>query len=291
MAADIYINIKTHINIFNMPKREKKAELIASRMRPPPVEKPQEKKRYKIKTRDKECLFLLAVFLGVLGWSAYKPNDWSAWVLEVSIPIIAVALLIITYKKFPLTRMAYWLILIHSLILLYGAHFTYAEAYIPGVLNETMGWGRNNYDRLGHFAFGFFPTIIIREVIVRTTFLKRGKMLFFLVICVIGAFAACYEVVEWWAAVALGVGPEFVASQGEVWDAQWDMFLAVVGAVVGLAVFYIPHTKQMIKNGFISKEEAGKGVEKTQEEVEEEKVLKQEFEDFRTKWKDKPKNE
>jgi putative membrane protein len=252
---------------------------------------PEEKKGYKLKTRDKECLFLLFLFIVALGLSAYRPNNWGAWGVGVVIPVGVVVLLIATYKKFPLTRWAYYLILIHSFILLYGAHFTYAEAYIPGELNEALGWGRNNYDRLGQFAFGFFPAVIIREVIVRTTSLKRGKMLFILVIGVIGAFAALFEVGEWCIVVTLDVGPEFVTSQGEVWDVQWDMFLALVGGIIGQAVFLIPHKKQMLHRGFITKEEIGEVEEKTQEELKEEKALKKEFEDFRTKWKDKGKKE
>jgi len=205
----------------------------------------------------KTKLFILIVGLFSLELiiSGIYPNHFFDWVLEVSIPIGVFIILILTYKKFPLTSMAYWLILFHSVILLYGAHYTYAEAPLGEWMREVFGFSRNHYDRIGHIAFGFFPAIIIREIIIRTTPLKRGKMLFFLVVCVVGAAGAFYEIIEWWTAALSNpeTGTAFLGSQGDVWDAQWDMYLAIMGALVGQLIFMPLHAKIMIKEGFCGK--------------------------------------
>ena len=207
--------------------------------------------------RDKLCIGLLAIFTLVVIISGIYPYDPKDWVLEASIPVGVVILLIATYRKFKLTPLAYTLILLHSFILLYGAHYTYALTPLGEWVKPLFGWHRNNYDRLGHFAFGFFPAIVIRELIYRTTPLKKGKMLFFLVVCVVGAAGAFYELTEMWTALIVSpdTGVAYLGSQGDPWDAQWDMFWAFVGAMVGQAVFLIPHKRQMERYGYL--EDAG----------------------------------
>ena len=251
---------------------------------------PEEKERSKLSLRDKENIFLLIVFIGFAIWSFYDCGSYFIWVLEAGIPLGAVLILIATYKKFPLTRLSYYLILLHSFVLLYGAHYGYAHAPLGDLMSDIFGFKHNHYDKIGHFAFGFFPVMIIREVIVRTTTMKKGKMLIFLTICVIGAAAAFYEVIEWVVSV-LTNDPDFAATQGDFWDPQKDMALAFVGSILGHVVLMFIHTKEMLKRGFMTPEELGLVKEKTPEEIEKEKAEKKEFEDFRTKWKDKDKKD
>lgn len=255
-----------------------------------PKEESSENFFSKLSGRDKECLFLLAIFIGFAIWSLIGCGSYFIWFLEAGIPIGVVIILIATYKKFKLTRLSYYLILFHSFVLLYGAHYGYVHSPVGELMQEVFGFKHNHYDKIGHFAFGFFPVIIIRELVVRTTPLKRGKMLFFLVICVVGAAGAFYEVIEWVVSVITN-DPNFAATQGDFWDPQKDMTLAFIGAIVGHGVFLIIHTKQMLKRGYLTREDLGQKEELTEEEQEEEKALKEEFEDFVTKWKDKGKKE
>jgi len=244
----------------------------------------------KLTWRDKECLVLLAIFIAFCIWSVYDCGSAFIWFLEAIIPIGVAVLLIATYKKFPLTRLSYYLILLHSFVLLYGAHYGYAHAPIGEWMTDIFGFQNNHYDKIGHLAFGFFPAIIIRELVVRTTPLKKGKMLFFLILCVVGAAGAIYEIIEWVISV-ISNDPGFANTQGDPWDPQKDMALAFVGAIVGYLVFFTFHTKQMLKRGYITLQDLGKKEKKYEEELEEEKALKEEFEDFVTKWKDKGKKE
>jgi putative membrane protein len=204
--------------------------------------------------RDKFCIVLLALFIIVLIISVINPKDYMDWALEVMIPVGAVIILIATYKRFPMTPMVYVLVLLHSFIILYGGHYTYAEAPLGDWMKPIFGFHRNNYDRIGHLAFGFFPAVIIREVIIRTTTLKRGKMLAFLVVCVIGAAAAFYELIEMGTALIVNpdLGAAYLGSQGDIWDSQWDMTAAFCGVILGLLVFTSLHTKQMKKYGYYS---------------------------------------
>ncbi len=140
------------------------------------------------------------------------------------------------------------MILIRALILTYGAHYTYAEVPLGDWAQESFGWARNHYDRLGHFAQGFIPAIIAREVLLRTSPLERGKWISFLVVAVCLAFSALYELIEWWTAVLQGDGDlasDFLGSQGDVWDAQWDMFLCLLGAITSLATLGWLHDRQL----------------------------------------------
>lgn len=173
-------------------------------------------------------LACLAFALIVLAWSAIAPYDRSTWWMEVAPFIIAAPLLIATYRRFRLTDLLYVLILLQSLILMIGGHYTYAR--VPFV--ELLGEGRNNFDKIGHFAQGFVPAMVIRELLLRTSPLKAGKWLFAVIAFSCLGISALYELIEWGAAMALGQGAdEFLGTQGDPWDTQKDMMWAGIGAV------------------------------------------------------------
>jgi len=147
--------------------------------------------------------------------------------------LIGAPILVATYRRFPLTPLLYRLLFLHALILIVGGHYTYARVPLGDWVRDLFDLGRNHYDRLGHFAQGFVPAILAREILLRTTPLRRGGWLFFLVTSVCLAFSAFYELIEWWAAIAGGEAAEsFLGTQGDPWDTQWDMFLALCGALV-----------------------------------------------------------
>ncbi len=178
-------------------------------------------------------LLLLAVGLAVLAWSAWMPKNAFIWVLEASPAIVGALVLIGLYPRFRFTDLVYTLILVHAVILMIGAHYTYAEMPLFSWLRDHFGLARNYYDRVGHVAQGFVPAMIAREVLLRFTPLVRGGWLFFLVVCFCLAFSAFYELTEWWISVASGTAADaFLATQGDVWDTQWDMFLALCGAIL-----------------------------------------------------------
>ena len=187
---------------------------------------------------------LLYIFIAVFIWSLINPMDLFTWFLEVLPAVIALILIIITYKTFRLTNIVYVLILIHSIILIIGGHYTYAE--MPGFnwLRDTFDLSRNYYDRLGHFAQGFIPAIILREILLRTSPLRRGKLLNILVICTCLASSASYELIEWGVAEATGSAADaFLGTQGDVWDTQWDMFFALIGSISSLLLLTRVHDK------------------------------------------------
>jgi putative membrane protein len=177
-------------------------------------------------------VFLGVTFLIALAWSAIGPKDRTVWWLEVLPALVGVAVLLATYRRFPLTPVLYVLIWLHALVLLVGGHYTYAEVPLFDAIRDALHLGRNHYDRVGHFMQGFVPAMIAREILLRATPLTRGGMLFFLCTCVALAISAFYEMIEWWVAVVSGTGADaFLGTQGDVWDTQWDMFLALIGAV------------------------------------------------------------
>ena len=182
---------------------------------------------------DRQFFALLsATLLALFIWSGVAPRDRLTWVLEVAPVVIGVAILAATYTRFQFTRLVYVLVWLHAAILMIGGHYTYAEMPLFNWLRDTFDLARNHYDRLGHFAQGFFPAIIAREVLLRLSPLTPGKWLFTLVACVCLAISASYELFEWWTALLTGsAATAFLATQGDVWDTQWDMFLALVGAV------------------------------------------------------------
>jgi putative membrane protein len=190
-------------------------------------------------------IWLLPTLL-VLAWSGYQPKDTFTWFLEVVPVLIALPLLLLTGRSFPLTPLAYGLLTLHGVILMIGGHYTYAEMPLFNWLRDAFELSRNHYDRLGHIAQGFIPAIVTREILLRTSPLKPGKWLFFLSTCVCLAISAFYEMIEWW--VAVGSGDEavaFLATQGDVWDTQWDMFLALCGALSAQLLLATRHDRQL----------------------------------------------
>jgi putative membrane protein len=193
-----------------------------------------------------ELRVLLAVGAAVFVWSGIGAYDNTTWVLEVFPIVIGVPVLIATRKRFPLTPLLYRLILIHAVILMVGGHYTYARVPFGWWVQAMLGLARNHYDRLGHLAQGFIPAMIAREIFLRTSPLKSGKWLFFLVTATCMSISVMYEFIEWWSALILGGGAsEFLGTQGDVWDTQWDMFLATVGAIVAQLTLARVQDKQL----------------------------------------------
>lgn len=191
-------------------------------------------------------LGLLACVLALLAWSAIGPHDYETWALEVFPAVVGIAVLGATYRRFPLTALAYWLAAIHGAILIVGGHYTYALVPIGAWAREAFDLSRNHYDRLGHFAQGFVPAIIAREVLLRNTPLRRGGWLLFLVVCVCLAISAVYELVEWGVAEVDSAGSQaFLGTQGDVWDTQKDIALCGIGAVVALLTLARWHDGQL----------------------------------------------
>lgn len=175
---------------------------------------------------------LLALTALALVFSGLQPYDRVTWLLEVLPVLIGVPILIATHRRFPLTPLVYRLLFLHALILILGAHYTYARVPLGFWVADLLDLGRNHYDRLGHLAQGFVPAMLAREILLRRSPLQRGKWLFFLTTCFCLAFSAFYEFTEWWAALLGGASADaFLGTQGDVWDTQWDMFLALIGAI------------------------------------------------------------
>jgi len=193
-------------------------------------------------------LLLLAAGTVALVVSGIHPYDRVTWVLEVFPIFIGVPILLATRRRFPLTPLLYVLIFVHALILMLGGHYTYARVPLGFWIQELFDLGRNHYDRIGHFAQGFVPAILAREVLLRKTPLRPGGWLFFLVTSVCLAFSACYEFFEWWSAVIGGSAADaFLGTQGDVWDTQWDMFLALIGALTAQLLLARLHDRQLVR--------------------------------------------
>ncbi|MGD8369497.1 MAG: DUF2238 domain-containing protein [Desulfobacterales bacterium] len=188
----------------------------------------------------------LAVFFAVLVWSAVDPKDAFTWFLEVAPALAGFVLIAATHKKFPLTRLTYTLILIHCIILMVGGHYTYAEVPLFNWLRDALGMARNNYDKVGHFAQGFVPAMIAREIFLRKNIVNGRGWQHFLVGCVCLAVSAFYELIEWWVALLSGASAEaFLGTQGYVWDTQSDMALALLGAFWALILLSKWQDKQL----------------------------------------------
>ncbi|HET6592597.1 MAG TPA: DUF2238 domain-containing protein [Xanthomonadales bacterium] len=188
----------------------------------------------------------LSVFFAVLAWSAWNPHDYPTWWLEVSPALGALVLLAATRRSFPLTPLAYWLILGHAVILMIGGHYTYAEVPLGDWLRDLVGGSRNNYDKLGHLAQGFVPALVAREVLVRLRVVSRRGWLGFVVVCICLAISAFYELLEWWVALLSEEAAEaFLGTQGYVWDTQSDMFFAMLGAIAGVVLLSRVHDRQL----------------------------------------------
>lgn len=195
---------------------------------------------------NKEIVGLLALLLSVMIWSWVGPYDRLTWWLEAIPVIIALPLLFFTRNSFPLTRISYYLVFIHSVILVVGAHYTYAKVPLGFWMQDWFDFPRNHYDRIGHIAQGFIPAILAREILWRKAVISSKKWLFFLVTCFCLALSAFYELLEWWVAVIGGDGTlAFLGTQGDVWDTQWDMVLALMSAVVAQLLLGKWHSRQM----------------------------------------------
>ena len=191
---------------------------------------------------------LLALVLAVLAWSGVAPHARFTWVLEVAPVLIGVPVLLATGRRFPLTPLLYTLLAVHACILMVGGKYTYAEVPAGFWVSDALGLARNHYDRLGHFAQGFIPAILAREILVRTSPLRGSRWLPFVVVAFCLAFSAFYEMIEWWTAVLAGASSTaFLGTQGDVWDTQWDMFLALIGAVSALLVLARAHDRQLAR--------------------------------------------
>jgi putative membrane protein len=188
----------------------------------------------------------IAVFAIVLVWSGIEPKDTVTWMLEVAPAVAGAAILLATRKRFPLTRLAYVLVLIHCVILMVGGHYTYAEVPVGDWFRDLFDPPRNNYDKLGHLAQGFIPAIIAREVVIRLEVFKSSAWRNFFIVCFCLAVSAFYELIEWWVALLSDEAADaFLGMQGYVWDTQSDMFLALVGAVLALVLLGRAHDWQL----------------------------------------------
>jgi putative membrane protein len=193
---------------------------------------------------------LLGLITPVLGFSlVFCRAGRLNWLLEVAPALLGYVALAATYRRLRLSNFCYACVFLHSLILIYGGHYTYALTPLGDWAKATFHLSRNHYDRVGHFALGFFPVFIIKEVLLRVTPLRRGGWLTFLVLSVVMAIAGVYELIEWWSTLifASDVGQAFLGSQGDPWDAQWDMFLGLVGGATGLLVLGRVHDRSMAR--------------------------------------------
>jgi putative membrane protein len=191
-------------------------------------------------------LALLISAAAVLVWSGIDPHDRFTWLLEVAPVLIGAPILILLRPRLRLTRLVYTLLWIHAVILMVGGKYTYAEVPLGFWLQEAFGFARNHYDRIGHFAQGFIPAMLAREVLIRRSPLAGSRWLPFVVVCFCLAFSALYELIEFWTALATGEAAEaFLGTQGDVWDTQWDMQMALVGAGTALLVLSRRHDREL----------------------------------------------
>ena len=196
----------------------------------------------------REPAILLVVAIALLALSRVGAAEPGTWSMEVA-PILLVApILVVTARRFPLTPLVYRLLFVHALILMVGGHYTYAKVPLGFWVQDALGLARNHYDRLGHIAQGFVPAMLAREVLLRRSPLQRGKWLAFLVVCICLALSATYELIEWLAAVVGGSAADaFLGTQGDVWDTQWDMFMALLGAISALVLLSRTHDRQLAR--------------------------------------------
>jgi putative membrane protein len=195
---------------------------------------------------DRTLLVGVAALVAALAVSGWQPYDRLTWLMEVAPVLIVGPLLILTRASYPLTALLYALIFIHALILILGGAYTYARVPLGFWMQDVMDLSRNPYDKIGHFAQGFIPAIAAREILLRGAFVHGRRMLAFLVLCVVLAISASYELIEWAAALALGQGAdEFLGTQGDPWDTQSDMFLALIGGTAALLLLSRLHDRQL----------------------------------------------
>jgi putative membrane protein len=194
-------------------------------------------------------LGLLVSLVLLLVWSGIHPHDRFTWVLEVFPILLGVPALILLYPRLRLTPLVYTLVWIHCLILMLGGHYTYAQVPLGFWMEDWFGFGRNHYDRIGHFAQGFIPAMLAREIFIRRSPLKGSRWLPFMVVCFCLAFSAFYELIEFWTALATGsAATDFLGTQGDPWDTQWDMMLALIGSIVSLLLLSRWQDRQIAAN-------------------------------------------
>ncbi len=202
-----------------------------------------------MQVRHDETVIML-LWAAALALSAVHPKDTLTWFMEVLPVLIAAPLIWQTRSRFPLSRILLWCAFGHGLILIMGGHYTYAHVPLGFWLQDVFDFARNPYDRIGHLAQGFVPALLAREILLRKTPLVPGKMLFVLCIALPLAFSAFYELIEWWSAIVMDQDAEaFLGTQGDIWDTQWDMFMALIGAVVALLVLAGLQDRQLAKAG------------------------------------------
>ncbi len=189
---------------------------------------------------------LVFLTLSMLLWSGVHPRDRYTWLLEVAPVLIALPVLLLTYRQFPLTDLVYIGIALHAAILMVGGHYTYAQVPMFNWIRDEFGLSRNHYDRLGHLAQGFFPALIAREILIRKKILDRSGWLFFIVVCICLAISASYELIEWIVAeLSGGNAVAFLATQGDVWDTQKDMAMALLGSILAQVLLSKFHDRQL----------------------------------------------
>jgi putative membrane protein len=203
-----------------------------------------------MKNTSRTHLALLVIVAAVIFWSGWRPYDRFTWWLEVSPGLAGIAILLATYRRFRFTTFCYALIALHICVLCVGGHYTYARVPVFDWLRPIFAWQRNHYDRLGHLMQGLVPAMIAREVLIRLDIVSRRKWTPFLVISICLAISAFYELIEWWTAMLIGsAANDFLGSQGDVWDTQSDMCLALVGAVSALLFLSYFHNRALEKIG------------------------------------------
>jgi putative membrane protein len=191
---------------------------------------------------------LVALTVLALAASGINPFDRLTWFLETLPVMLGLSLLIATHRRFPLTPLIYRLLFGHALILMLGGHYTYARVPLGFWLQDALDLARNHYDRLGHLAQGFVPAMLAREILLRRSPLPPGGWLFFLTTCVVLAISASYEFIEWGVALVIGMDADaFLATQGDVWDTQWDMFLALLGGLAAQTLLSRLHDRQLAR--------------------------------------------
>ncbi|MBF8984404.1 DUF2238 domain-containing protein [Lutibacter sp. B2] len=206
---------------------------------------------------NKLLYYILTVsFIGILGWSFINPKDLFTWFLEVFPAVIGFIIITLTFKRFRLSNLLYVLIWIHAIILVIGGHYTYAEMPLFNWIKDSLDLSRNYYDRLGHFVQGFVPAMITREILLRKSTLEKGKLLNFIIVSICLAISATYELIEWFVAEVTGTAAEaFLGTQGDIWDTQWDMFLALCGAIISLIVLSKLHDYHLRRENVLDSKE------------------------------------
>jgi putative membrane protein len=196
-------------------------------------------------------IVLLVIVTAVFVWSGISPNDRFTWLLEVFPVMLGVPVLVYLYPRFRFTPLVITLIAVHAVILMVGGKYTYAEVPFGFWMARTFYFTRNHYDRIGHLAQGFVPAMIAREVLIRRSPLRGSRWLPFFVVCFCLALSALYELIEFWTAIATGSASEaFLGTQGDPWDTQWDMMLALIGAIVALTLLRFWHDRQLRRMGY-----------------------------------------